>query len=257
VKKRILQVSRAIALLAFGMPAWAATVTVFAAASLTDSLREIATAYEKQTGDRIVFNLAGSGTLTRQIEEGAPADLFFSADEARMDNLEKRGFLVRETRRSRLSNSLVIVVPSDSPLGIISAKDLAEPRVKRVALGDPRTVPVGSYTREYLERLKLWSAVRPKGVPCESARAVLAAVESGNVEAGVVYKTDAAPSKQVRVAVEVPINEGPKISCPMALLRDSRQPEVAKKFLDYLRSDAAGEVFKRHGFIVLNSGKAP
>ena len=257
MKRRIPKISQAIALLLLGMPLHAATVMVFAAASLTDSLRELSTAYEARTGDKVVFNLAGSGSLARQIEEGAPADLFISADETSMNHLEKTGRLVTKTRRGLLSNRLVIVVPADSALSITSVRNLAEPRVKRVAFGEPRTVPAGSYTQEYLEKRGLWAEVRRKGVPCESVRAVLAAVESGNVDAGVVYRTDAAISKRVRVAVEVPAQEGPKIIYPMALVRDSKQPAGAKQFLDYLCSDPAGEVFKKHGFIVLEPGKAP
>src|SRR5262245_46861187 len=111
-----------------------ATVTVFAAASLTESLKEIVGAYERETGDKIVFNLGASSTLARQIEEGAPADIFFSADEAKMDALEKKGLIAKDTRKSRLSNSLVIVVASDSSMQIQSASDLAKPDVKRLAL---------------------------------------------------------------------------------------------------------------------------
>ena len=169
----------------------AATLHVFAAASLTDSLKEIAAAYEKQTGDKVMFNFGASSFLARQIEEGAPADIFFSADEAKMDGLEKKGLIIKETRTSRLSNSLVIVVTSDSALPIHSAKDLAGPAVKRVALADPKTVPAGIYAKQYLQCAGLWSAIKPKVVPTDNVRAALAAVESGNVEAGMVYKTDA------------------------------------------------------------------
>ena len=231
--------------------AHAAQVTVFAAASLAESLKEIATAYEKQTGDKIVFNFAASGPLARQIEEGAPADIFFSADEARMDALDKKGLIVKETRRSRLSNLLVIVTVADSSLAIASPKDLAMPKVKRLALGDPKAVPAGTYAREYLTRLELWPDVEKKVVPCENVRAVLAAVESGNVDAGIVYKTDAAISKQVRVAFEVAPKDGPQISYPLALVKDSPQPAAARKHLEYLAGPAAGEVFTHRGFILL------
>src|SRR6059036_1497290 len=122
-----------------------ASINVFAAASLTDSLKEIAVAYEKQTGEKVVFNFGASSFLARQIEEGAPADIFFSADEARMNGLEKKGLIAKETRKSRLSNSLVIVVSADSSFTIQSAGDLAEPKVKRIALADPKTVPAGIY----------------------------------------------------------------------------------------------------------------
>ena len=225
---------------------------VFAAASLTESLQEIAAAYEKQSGDKIVFNFAASGTLARQIEEGAPADIFFSADEAKADALEKKGLLVKETRKSLLGNSLVIVTPPDSA-AIQSPADLTNAAVKRVALGDPRIVPAGTYAKAYLEKSGLWAGVEPKVVPCENVRAVLAAVESGNVDAGVVYKTDAAISKKVKVAFEVPAADGPKISYPAALVANAPHPDAAKKFLGCLTGSEADAVFARHGFIVLST----
>lgn len=232
------------------VPASAEDVNVFAAASLADALKAIATPYEKQSGDRIVFNLGASSFLARQIEEGAPADIFFSADEAKMDALEKKRIIVQDTRKSRLSNSLVIVVAADSALHIKSPNDLADPRVKRLALADPKTVPAGIYAKQYLEGLKLWPAVAPKVVPTDNVRAALAAVESGNVEAGIVYRTDAAISHKVKVAFEVPAKEGPAISYPMAVIKDARHPEAARKFLHHLDSPEAGRVFEQFSFIV-------
>lgn len=228
----------------------AADVNVFAAASLTDCLKEIAGTYEKQSGDKIVFNFGASSFLARQIEEGAPADLFFSADEAKMDGLEKKGLIAKETRKSRLSNSLVIVVTADSKLVIQSAKDLAGARITRLALADPKTVPAGIYAKEYLEKIKLWPEVQPKVIPTDNVRAALATVESGNVEAGIVYKTDASISKKVKVAHEIPVAEGPIISYPMAVTKESKHPDAAKRFLKHLDSDEAGRVFERFGFIL-------
>ena len=123
--------------------------------------------------------------------------------------------------------------------------------VKRVALGDIRIVPAGTYAKAYLEKSGLWPGIEPKIVPCENVRAVLAAVESGNVDAGVVYKTDAAISKKVKVVFEVPTADGPTISYPVALVANAPHPEAAKKFLGYLAGTQAGAVFTRHGFIVL------
>lgn len=228
----------------------AAQVTVFAAASLTDSLQEIAGAYEKQSGERVVFNFAASGLLARQIEEGAPADLFISADEVWADTLETKGFIVKETRQNLLANSLVIVTAADTTT-VQSARDLTNAAVKRVALGDPVTVPAGTYAKIYLEKSGLWPAIKSKAIPCANVRAVLAAVESGNVDAGLVYKTDAAISKKVRVAFKVPIRDGPKIIYPVALVKDAPQPGAAKQFLRYLAGQEAGAVFSRRGFVVL------
>jgi len=230
-----------------------ATVVVFAAASLTDCLKEIATGYEKATGDKIVFNLAASSTLARQIRAGARADVFFSADEARMQALEDEGLIAKGTRRSRLSNSLVIVVAADRGAEVKSPQDLAGPKIKRLALADPQAVPAGVYAREYLRRVKLWSAIQPKVVPMENVRAALAAVEAGNVDAGIVYKTDVAISRKVRIAWEAPRQEGPLISYPMALLADAPQPQAGRRFLEHLSSGQAEAVFRKFGFIVLES----
>ena len=228
----------------------AATVRVFAAASLTDSLKEISTAYQRQTGDTIVFNLGASSFLARQIEEGAPADIFFSADDAKMDALETEGLVVKNSRKSRLSNSLVIVVASDSELKIAAAIDLGRTEVKRIALADPKTVPAGIYAKQYLARVKLWPTVARKLVPTDNVRAALAAVESGNVDAGMVYKTDAAISKKVKIACEISGNDAPAIRYPMALLKEAKEPEAARKFLAHLASEEAGRVFEKFGFIL-------
>src|SRR5580692_8125492 len=226
------------------------SVTVLAAASLSDSLTKIAAQYERETHDKIVFNFAASSLLARQIEEGAPADIFFSADEAQMDRLQNKGLILAATRRSRLSNLLVIIVAADSSLSIASPRDLAKPSIVRVALADPKAVPAGVYARQFLLKEKLWDSVEPKVVPTANVRGALAAVESGDVEAAIVYKTDAAISKRVKIACEVSGPDAPKISEPMAQLRDSPEPAAAKRFLQYLDSPAAGKVFAEFGFIV-------
>lgn len=228
-----------------------AEVQVFAAASLTDCLKAISADYARKSGDKITFNFGASSLLARQIEEGAPADIFFSADEAKMDGLEKKGLILKKTRKSRLSNSLVIVVAAEQGAPIRSPADLATDKVKRLALAEPKTVPAGIYAKQYLEKARLWPAVAAKVVPTENVRAALAAVEAGNAEAGIVYKTDAAISTKVRVACEIPEKEGPAIRYPMALVGESKQPEAARKFLDHLGSGEAGKIFERFGFIVL------
>lgn len=230
-------------------PIIAATINVFAAASLSEALKEIASAYERQAGDKVVFNFGASSTLARQIEEGAPADIFFSADEARMDALDRKGLIVRDTRRSHLSNSLVVVIAADRPMQIHSAGDLVQTSVKRVALADPKTVPAGIYAREYLEKMHLWGAIEKRVVPLDNVRAALSAVESGNADAGIVYKTDANISKKVKVAYEVPVKEGPAISYPMAVVKATEKLEAARRFLDYLESDQSGRVFEKAGFL--------
>ena len=230
----------------------AADLTVHAAASLTNAMQEIGAEYEKLSDDKLQFNFGASNLLAKQIEEGAPADLFFSADEAKMDDLEKKGLLLSETRRALLSNTLVIVVAADATVVPKSASDLTKPEYKKLALAETHVVPAGIYAREYLQKAELWDSVKEKIVPTENVRAALAAVESGNVEAGFVYKTDAMISKKVKVAVEISAAEGPKISYPVAVLKSSKTPENAKRFAQYLVGPEARAIFEKAGFIVSN-----
>jgi molybdate transport system substrate-binding protein len=226
----------------------AAELQVFAAASLTDALQELAAAYQKSAGDTIVPNFGASSTLARQIQEGAPADLFLSADEEKMDGLEKRGLLLPGTRKSVLSNTLVVVVPVDSTLKINAPSDITKARV--LALAEPQSVPAGIYAKQYLKSQKLWDKVIDRVVPTENVRAALSAVEAGNADAGIVYKTDAGISKKVKIAYEVPRAEGPKISYPFAVLKASRQADAARRFLAFLESPPALEVFRKYGFLL-------
>jgi molybdate transport system substrate-binding protein len=223
-------------------------LSVFAAASLADALTEIGTAWQAASGNRAVFNFGASSDLARQIRAGAPADVFFSADGAQMDALERQG-LVRATERSDLlSNTLVVIVPEDSKARVTSPHDLAGFRT--IAIADPQAVPAGVYARSWLQGVKLWDELAPRVVPTLHVRAALAAVESGNVEAGIVYRTDAARSKRVRVVFEVSQQQGPPIRYPVAPLTSSGKPAAAS-FVSYLRSPAAREIFVRHGFLVL------
>lgn len=238
---------------AMAQPARADEILVAAAASLTDALKEIGNAYQQNRKDRVNYTFGSSSMLARQIEEGAPADIFFSADLAQMDKLEKSRRLEPSTRRDLLSNQLVIIVPADSLLAITSPRDLVKPEVKRIALAEPSSVPAGVYSKKYLQDEKLWDKLERKVVPVLDVRATLASVESGNVEAGFVYKTDAAISNKVRVAYEVPIDRGPRIIYPVAILKDSKRKTAAHDFMNYLLSPAARKVFSKYGFKVLES----
>ena len=220
---------------------------VFAAVSLTDALKDVAVAYEKGSGDKLVFNLGASSMLARQIREGAPADLFLSADEAQMDGLEEAGLLLSGSRRSLLSNTLVIVVSSDGGPKITSPRDLLS--VRTLALAEPKIVPAGVYAKQYLEKLGLWDALASRVVPTENVRACLAAVEAGNADAGIVYRTDALISKRVRVAWAVTAEEGPRISYPVAVVKDAAHSGAAKRFAAYLASEPARAVFVKYGFL--------
>src|SRR5262244_4580718 len=232
--------------------AWADEILVSAAAILTDVLNTISKSYQANSKNTARFNFGPSSGLARQIEEGAPADIFFSADVPQMDGLDKRGLLEAGTRKNLLSNQLVIIVPADSKLPITSPRDLLKADVKRIALAEPSSVPVGVYTSEYLSGEGLWDQVKPKVVPVQDVRATLASVESGNVEAGFVYKTDAAVSKKVKIVYEVPIDNGPKIIYPVAIVKASKHKAAARDFVSYLQSAAAKDSFKKFGFVVLD-----
>jgi molybdate transport system substrate-binding protein len=235
-----------------GASARADDILVLAAASLTDVLKEISNGYQSKSKHTVKFNFGPSSGLARQIEEGAPADMFFSADLPQMDTLYKNGRLEPGTRKNLLSNQLVIIVPADSNLTISSSKDLVKAEVKRIALAEPTTVPVGVYTSKYLTDEGLWDKVKPKVVPVQDVRATTASVEAGNVEAGFVYKTDAAGSRKVKIAYEVPINKGPKITYPVAIVKESKRKDAARNFMNYVQSPAAKDAFKKYGFVVLD-----
>jgi molybdate transport system substrate-binding protein len=236
--------------LLFAISAAAADLQVFAAASLTDALKEIGAQYEQKAGTHLDFNFAASSVLARQISEGSPADVFFSADEEKMDGLQKKGLILAETRKSLLSNTLVIVIPYDSNAKVKDPQQLATSNWK-IALAEPKTVPAGIYAKKYLQNIGLWSKVIDRIIPTENVRAALAAVESGNVDVGFVYKTDAAISKRVKVAYDVPEKDTPKISYPVAVVKESKNADAAKAFVQYLSGEESLAVFKKFGFLVL------
>jgi molybdate transport system substrate-binding protein len=236
---------RSFALLATGLLAHADEIRVAAAASLTEAVTEIAAAYGKESGGgKATPVFAASNVLARQIEEGAPVDVFISADEANMDKVAKAN-LVKDSA-PLLTNSLVVVVPNDSSAKIGSAADLDG--LKRIAIGDPAAVPAGVYAKAWLTKAGLWEKIQPKTVPSENVRAALAVVESGNVDAAIVYKTDAAVAKKCKVAWTVPAADVPEIIYPVAVCTGSKHAEEAKKFVEFLHSAKATEIFKARGF---------
>lgn len=223
---------------------------VHAAASLTDAIQEIARNFENKTGAQVVLNLGASNILARQIQEGAPADVFFSADETKMDALQKSNLIDPATRKSLLSNTLVIVVPLESTLRFQSALDLGKVEGS-IVLADPEVVPAGIYAKQYLTKIGIWQGILARIVPAENVKAALAAIESGNGDAGIVYKTDAKISKKVKIVFEVPRKEGPKISYPVAVVRETSKRILALAFLTYLESEEAIKIFRKYGFVTL------
>jgi len=233
-------------------------ITVSAAVSLTDALSAIAADYAKAGRGTVRFNFGASNVLARQIVQGAPVDLFISADEAQMEVVARAALVKEGSRVDLLGNQLAVVVPSDRPRTFSSIAQIADPALRRIALGDPAAVPAGVYARQYLEKEGLWKAVEPRVVPAASVRAALAAVESGAADAAIVYRTDARIALRATVAWVVPADRGPRIVYPAALVRGSKNSDEAARFLDYLRSADAARVFTRFGFTVHPaSAKAP
>lgn len=223
---------------------------VLAAASLQEALSEAADAWAKQRHPRPVLSFAGSSALARQIEAGAPADLFISADEAWMDHLEQRSLLASGSRRVIAGNRLVLIAPSDSSTTLRIAKGFPLARALgsgRLAMADPAGVPAGRYGRAALEALGVWSAVEPRVVRSENVRAALALVERGEAPLGIVYATDAAASRKVRVVGVFPAWNHPPIRYPAARLKTA-QAKDASAFLAFLGSRQARAIFARRGF---------
>jgi molybdate transport system substrate-binding protein len=241
--------SLAVALLVGAAPAaHAGEVLLFAAASLTDAVQALGDAFGQRSGIHVAYSFGASGDLARQLIAGAPGDVFFSADAARMDEVERAGLVDPADRRTVLSNLLVVVVPTDATTTITSAADLA--RVGRLALADPDSVPAGTYARAWLESAGVWQRVHDTVVPTLDVRAALAAVEGSHADAAVVYATDAAISKRVRVAYRVPREQGPRIEYALAPVRTSRKP-AARDLVRFLASRDAAPTYERFGFVVL------
>ena len=226
----------------------AADLTVSAAASLTNAFKELGPTFEAQNpGTKVVFNFAASDALLAQIVKGAPADVFASADQDAMDKADAQKVVVAGTRRNFVSNSLVMIVPSDSTLGLKGPGDLAKPEVKRVAIGNPASVPVGRYARGSLEAAKLWGVVEPKAVMAQSVRQALDYVARGEVEAGFVYSTDSAIMKD-KVSVVATVPTATAITYPVGAVAGGPNPEAARRFLDFLAAPASQAVLARYGF---------
>jgi molybdate transport system substrate-binding protein len=225
-------------------------LTVAAAVSLTEALEEIAKAYAGSGGAQVRFNLAGSNVLARQIVSGAPADVFISADEAQMDVVEKAGVLVAGSRVVVVENQLAVVTTPDRVDFVRREFTRAPAEIRRLAIGDPAAVPAGVYARRYLESKGLWSAYQQRIVPTTNVRAALTAVETGGVDAAIVYVTDLAAARTAVVALTVPPAEGPRIAYPGALIAASRNAAEARRFLAFLGTPAATSIFARYKFVV-------
>lgn len=223
---------------------------VSAAASMKDALEEIQPIYQQSKPNvNIRYNFGASGALQQQIEQGAPADIFISAARRQVDALEQKGLLVPGTRTNLANNRLVLIVPNNST-GINSFFNLADAEIRKIAVGEPRSVPAGQYADQVFKKLGIFEQIKSKLVLANNVRQVLAAVESGNADAGLVYATDAKISNKVKVVVAADEKYHSAIVYPMAVIKSSKNIPAAKEFVKFLSNNQAKAVLKKYGFIV-------
>jgi molybdate transport system substrate-binding protein len=221
---------------------------VSAAASLTDALKELAPLYQQSRPKvQVRYNFASSGALQQQIENGAPVDIFISAAAKQMEALQQKNLLLPNTQRRLLTNRLVLVVPANRS-EITTLNSLTDGRVKRIAIGDPRSVPAGEYAEAALTKAGLWNQLQPKYVLASNVRQVLQFVEAGNADAGFVYLTDAKTTSKVKIAQTIPATLHEPIVYAIAVLKNSRNPTAAKDFVQFLFSNPAKQQFQKYGF---------
>ncbi len=226
------------------------TLTISAAASLTEAMGEIKTLYKKEKSNvTINYNFGSSGALEQQIEQGANTDLFFSAATKQMTELQQKGLILDKTKVNLLGNTVVLITKKDSTSNINNFKDSADDRIKKIALGEPKTVPVGQYSEEIFTSLGILDKVKTKAVYGSDVKQVLAWVESGNVDIGVVYGTDAKSSKKVKVAAVAnkSLYKTPVVY-PVAVIKSSKNATATKDFLKFLSTPNAKKVFVKYGF---------
>jgi molybdate transport system substrate-binding protein len=227
-----------------------ASLLVSTAASLKNVMEEIKGNYqESKPGITINYNFGASGGLLQQIQQGVPSDIFISAGKKQVDTLEQSGKLVAGTRSILAKNRLVLIVPSNK-VGITSFLDLAKDNIKKIAIAEPRSVPAGEYAEQVLKKLSIYEKVKAKFVYGNNVHQVLAAVESGNADAGLVYRTDAAISSKVKTVVAADEKYHSQIGYPMAVLKQSKNVAAATDFVKYLGSDRAKDVLKKYGFLL-------
>jgi molybdate transport system substrate-binding protein len=224
----------------------AAPLLVAAAASLQQALQDINPLYTQAASQTVHYNFAASGALQQQIEQGAPVDVFISAADKQMKALRDKGLIASEA--VLLTNQLVLITPKHSAVALTDFRQLAQPTIQRIAIGEPRSVPVGQYTTEVLQNLGIFDAVQSKFVLSSSAKSVLSAVETGDVDAGIVYITDAKSSDQVKVAAIADSQLHSEIRYPIGILKSSQSMDASKQYVKFLQSAAAKAVFEKYGF---------
>lgn len=223
---------------------------VFAAASLKNVLNDAKYAYiAEHPNVKITYNFGGSGALQQQIEQGKPSDVFFSAGKAQMKVLQDKGLILDGSVKTFLGNKLVMITPRNGN-GFTSFEDLRKPSVKKIAIGDPSTVPAGQYALQTFERLNLMDAVKPKLIYGEDVRQVLSMVENRIAQAGVVYSTDALNNSYVQISDVASYDTHDAIVYPIGIVKSSRQQKLAQNYIDFLISDTSKKLFEKYGFVV-------
>jgi molybdate transport system substrate-binding protein len=226
-------------------------LSVFAAISLTDALGEIGTAFTAENGVKVYYNFAASTTLQRQLEKGAPADVFISASPRQVVALEANGLLEAESRKNLLTNRLVLVSDEAARISVETPANLAAPEISRIAIGHPSIVPAGAYAKEALTHFGLWETLHSKFIFGADVRATLAYVTSGNVDIAIVYKTDTTLSDDIKVLYQMPPEAYTQIIYPAVVMKDSPRKQLARRFITYLQSAERSDIFEKHGFTVL------
>jgi molybdate transport system substrate-binding protein len=228
------------------------TLLVGSASSLQDALKELTPLFQSaHPGITVKYSFTAPGSLQQQIERGAPIDVFISGASKQMDALQSKGLILPETRRNLVSNQLALVVPRSSSLKLTDFRQLTNSEVKRIVIGEPRSVPVGQYAEEVFRSLGIWEQLRPKLVFGNTARNVLAGVESGNADAAVIFATDATISQRVRQVAVAPKDSHAPIVYPIAVVSASRQQKAARTYVAFLTSSRARPVFSKYGFSTL------
>lgn len=226
-------------------------LTISAAASLTDAMKEIETNFETANPNiELNFNFGASGALQQQIEQGAPADIFVSAATKNMSALVDENLIASGDQKNLLQNSLVAIVPADGAHTVTSEADLTSDSIKTVAIGIPESVPAGTYAKEALTNAKLWDELKSKLVQGKDVRQVLQYVETGNADAGFVYKTDALTSDQVNIAFEVDKNNYTPANYPVGIIEGTKHRTEADQFYAYLQTPEVLEIFAKYGFSI-------
>lgn len=231
-------------------------ITVSAAISLKNAFEEIGKTFlEKRAGVKVVFNFGGSGDLARQIEAGAPVDVFATAAQKDMEDIDRKGFVASNSRKNFAGNAVVLIKPANSNIPINSMEDIRRKEVGKVSIGNPKTVPAGRYAEEALRHFNLWEGLKQKLIFAENVRQVLDYVARGEVDAGLVYSTDAmVRSKEVKVVMKLPEGSHEPVVYPIGVIKGTKEETLSRAFVDFIISPGGQRILNKYGFIAVIKG---